>query len=717
MANSHADAKHEAERDAEQARQALTSGDLPHAIHHIGCALVSDPTRPEWLSILNEIIGKSPDPLALVPIQDGVDFVTAATRAWIQGTIGNYPDALSLIGNVAKTRPDVPFLVWAEWWLGREGVVQSMDFDTLMSAILVPVMRIASSCPTPMDDTDDRKPNVEAGWRLVQRARQAHPQEFFIFIIEATVSKRLGQFDHALALAHHAATLKPNFTSHAAVAGVLRDMDRIDEAVAAFREALKHENDISAYLDIGDTYLEANRLEDAARAYQEALKVEAEHPWAEASLVYLRYRQEGQLADKVQLMRMRDDDRNDRAAALLGRIEPKMEYVNWLPRGGDASCNAVRSILERMFEDPAKHHGSVFKLSLSHVESPSVIAAFRLQMEMWGPHVGLEYKIENVPQPDPRVPKAQVPFQLWAWQPDGSPMPAVQKPDPAVGRVVFELCEEPYHLIDVWAPRARELARGLVQQMGPQAALQHLLGTMAHAPRPPSSSHRVLMWVQRVQVAAAMLIAHLDEGWQGSVRQQALYALAYGPVDWSVDAAIVALAYLARTDPAIRADVLQVFGWLRQQIPREGFTCYELPLAASWLHLGGHDAATEQQLRQWIDAIMDGTSTTGSQVRSFELVPKPFDQAAEMAKAQQAQTELAAGAGGDPDPVVFPGQPVARLSDYVRLMKGMQTGDMMGAIGSFGLDMTSYGSVAMAWGQRLAADPTLTARFSQMMAH
>lgn len=711
MANSHPSP----EQDAEQARQALAAGDLPHAIHHIGSALVSDPTRPEWLSILNEIIGKSPDPLGLVPIHDGVNFVTAATRAWVQGAIGNYEDALSLIGNVAKTRPDVPFLIWAEWWLAREGAIQSMDFDTLMSAILVPIMRIASGCPSPMDADDDRKPNVEVGWRIVQRARQAHPQKFFVFIIEATVSKRLGQFDHALALAQHATAVESNFTSHAAVAGVLRDMGRIDEAVEAFRKALKHENDISAYLDIGDTYLEAKRFDEAARAYQDALKVEEDNAWAAASLVYVRYCKEGQLADKVRLMRMRDDDDNERAGALAGRIEPRLEYVNWLPRGGDASCNAVRAILERMFENPAKHHGSVFKLSLSHVESPSVIAAFRLQMEMWGPHVGLEYKVENVPQPDPRVPKAQVPFQVWVWQ-DGTPMPALQKPDPAVGRVVFELCEEPYHVIDSWGPKARELARQLVQRMGAQAALQQILGCMAHPPKPPSSSHRVLMWVQRVQVACGMLIAHLDEGWQGSVRQQALYSLAYGPVDWTVDAAIIALGYLARTDPAIRADVVQVFGWLRQQIPREGFTCYEFPLAATWLHLGGHDPATEQQLSQWIDAIMDGTSTTGSRVYSSELAPKPFDQAAEMAKAQQAQAELASGGGGDPDPMVFPGQPVARLSDYVRLMKGMQTGDMMGAIGSFGLDMTSYGSVAMAWGQKLAADPTLTAKFSQMMA-
>jgi hypothetical protein len=46
----------------------------------------------------------------------------------------------------------------------------------------------------------------------------------------------------------------------------------------------------------------------------------------------------------------------------------------------------------------------------------------------------------------------------------------------------------------------------------------------------------------------------------------------------------------------------------------------------------------------------------------------------------------------------------------------MQGGDMMGALGKFGLDMGSYMTVAQAWGVKLAADPLLTAKFSEMMA-
>ena len=40
---------------------------------------------------------------------------------------------------------------------------------------------------------------------------------------------------------------------------------------------------------------------------------------------------------------------------------------------------------------------------------------------------------------------------------------------------------------------------------------------------------------------------------------------------------------------------------------------------------------------------------------------------------------------------------------------------MQGALGRYGLDMMSYGTVAQAWGAKMSADPTLTERFNRMM--
>jgi len=60
-------------------------------------------------------------------------------------------------------------------------------------------------------------------------------------------------------------------------------------------------------------------------------------------------------------------------------------------------------------------------------------------------------------------------------------------------------------------------------------------------------------------------------------------------------------------------------------------------------------------------------------------------------------------------------QPFAKPSDYVAIMEGMQTGDMMGAFGRYGLDMMSYGGVAPARGAKIAADPVPTDKFTRMM--
>lgn len=113
---------------------------------------------------------------------------------------------------------------------------------------------------------------------------------------------------------------------------------------------------------------------------------------------------------------------------------------------------------------------------------------------------------------------------------------------------------------------------------------------------------------------------------------------------------------------------------------------------------------------------LEAMGVTGQEQAALnQITSNQQDMHLRMAQQQQAQREVNEGGGGDPDPEVFPGQPVARLSDYVAILKGMQTGDMAGALGRYGLDMMSYGTVAQAWGAKLAADPMLNEKFARMM--
>jgi hypothetical protein len=338
---------------------------------------------------------------------------------------------------------------------------------------------------------------------------------------------------------------------------------------------------------------------------------------------------------------------------------------------------------------------------------------------------------------------------------------------------------------------------------------------------PQNSEFDGFIWTYRCQVATAIVLSHLGP-WESGPGRGALYSLLYGPSDWTTDAAIIAMYFRAKENPALRPEVENMFQWMRGQIPEKGFTSWEAPLAHSWRALGGHSPEVERELDAWItryhrsyskknrvlpperryggltlrqyaefsverDAIMAKQGYTGrlGNIAKFGQAPPPgmqelcdrfgvpmggvggvvhpyiqewqeamngnpdlhreflelgreiqlekqgvsaeekaaldnildgnMDMHERMAQAQQAQRAVAEGNAGDPDPVVFPGQPVAKLSDYVGIMKGMQTGDMMGALGRYGLDMMSYGGVAQAWGAKMAADPVLMEKFTRMM--
>jgi hypothetical protein len=102
------------------------------------------------------------------------------------------------------------------------------------------------------------------------------------------------------------------------------------------------------------------------------------------------------------------------------------------------------------------------------------------------------------------------------------------------------------------------------------------------------------------------------------------------------------------------------------------------------------------------------------QFKETDTSKPAFDLEGEISKAQIASAEV--GAGSDLDEVVFPGKKVAKLSDYVKIMKGMQKGDMNGALQAFGLSLMDWGAVATEWGQKFASNPNLNIKLAQMMA-
>src|SRR6185437_13510116 len=325
------------EQDVSLARDALAKGDLGHALHHIGCALASNPMQQEWMGVLNQVVGQiaqQPDPLSLVTIEGDTSFIDGANRAFVLAWLRKWEEALDLITDVAEVRPDVPYLLWAEWWLTQPGAIESMTWDQFAGGILVDLMKIAASCPPKMDKDDPRYVNVQAAARIIGLIRNVHGNRSFVWIVASVIGRRLGANDDVLAMAQHAYKLEAAWNSATTVANVLRDLGRLDEARQWFHRAMDHDQDaVGAWLDCGDMMLDADRLDDAIAEYQRVLKKEPDHPWAVPSLRYAEYKKLGDPNRKLALLRMTEQgDGNERAQELAHRLDPPRPFVTFLPR-------------------------------------------------------------------------------------------------------------------------------------------------------------------------------------------------------------------------------------------------------------------------------------------------------------------------------------------------------------------------------------------------
>jgi tetratricopeptide (TPR) repeat protein len=606
----------------------------------------------------------------------------------------------------------------------------------------------------------------------------------------------------------------------AAAANAFRQAGRPDEAEQHARQALNIDpKDNSPLFDLGWAFMDAKRYDRATQLFHELLSREPDYEDAKPSFHYARFRGYHTPEDKNALFVLREREWwSQLTRNLCEELEPMEVYYTFLQGPGDATANAARSFARELMPI-LRCCGQGLECSIGleskFLEAPSVSLAFELAMRSMGARGSLDVKVEEIQQPDPRADKAQTQYRLWGYR-ETTPHKLYPAADPRAQQVVASIAQQLYRQ-DVWDSAARAVA----EQWGAQW-LHGFLAVMTDPPAPPAEAgFDAFYWTYRCQIAAALVLSHLGP-WESGPGRGALYSLVFGPSDWTTSAAIIALGFRAKGNPALRPEIEQLFGWLRGQAPARGYTGWEYVLAYVWLGLGNHPEATKVGIEGWLnqldedpaksnrvkpptrryggltleeyaefsterDRIMGSAGQRGigavlsavaspppELVKLFERFALPLrtdnfgklnlyvpewqealnnsrdlqerfielqemqsfakmgvnaeekaaldnirdgnmDMHLRMAQAQQAQHAIAQGDAGDPDPVVFPGQRVAKLSDYVGILKGMQRGDMLGALGHYGLDMMAYGQVATAWGAKMAADPVLTEKFSRMM--
>lgn len=547
---------------------------LVHGMSHLAELLVFDPGRGEWLELLERYLGRQ-GPEELLPEEEERYFATEAVRAFVLARQGDLKQAVELLLEVNQAKPATRYLeAWVLGWLEPEGAFESLP-QTVAQLVLAAAL---GAYPEHRVLTVQRQRALKRFAALAKRYARHFPASEAIDMMIAGLYRKAGLFDEGLRYARAASAQRPSWHNAVAEGLILRERGETDAAREAFGQALVHDpDDLAARLEAGDMYFNLEDWERARSWYEQALAIESRHPWAYPSALWCTWRTESDApfpdeAFPDELVILARDEGNGRAGSLLSRFFP---YVGYLPQPADASANVLRQVMEEYRgQEPGDGVGEL-KLTLSDVEAPSNAIAFRLGLRSIGVEGELVVSYENVASPDPREPVEPVPYSLWRREGDRL-VPALPPPPEQVTVLIAEIAALPYDPQQGWARASR-----VAEQLGRDPAEQ-VLACMVHPPEVPAGID-VLEWIPRVQLAAAEVIAHLDDGWEDSVRRAALLSLVLGPRDWTTQAAILAISHLVRDHEVIAPDVHEAFTKLQEARPDSGHACYEHALYSCWV--------------------------------------------------------------------------------------------------------------------------------------
>jgi tetratricopeptide (TPR) repeat protein len=566
--------------DLRVATEAAARGQWAHSLTHLARALADDPANPQALALLERVLKSTRDPLRYVPLarEGETPYQVVGLRAYIHAWCGQLDEAVSLIRQIYGAVPGTPFSPWLVEWLASPNSTGKVQPQTITTFTAVLIAKFRSDSPGAVRElTEQLRP-------YLVRFCQAYPRENQLAgMTSILVRKLVGRVDEAMAIARAAYQACPGYWPAVALAGACRDKGDLPGAIQACRAALKHDpSDLHVRLDLGDLLSNTWQIAEGLEFYRQVLDREPEHPWAFPSYLYYRHQLDpaGAWGDQLEQYATQHPQ-NERAAKLVEQLDP---YDRSLPGPADATINLLRQAADQ------KADIHQFEIELSSLESPSARLAVELyQIECYG-RANLTVRIGQIQQPDPRLPRGAVDRVLWRYS-GTDPQPAVGPPSRGTAQAVAVLAARPFRAQDWW-----DMAGQIAAKLRPKS--QDLLGVMIHPPRRPDQ-FPVWLWLHRVQVASAFLLGRLDSGWQDSERKRVLFSLARGPMDWSVEAAIIALAQLALHEPTTVPDIANLYLELLNSLPSTGGVPYLHALSVCSARLPSAPQELQQALDEW----------------------------------------------------------------------------------------------------------------------
>jgi tetratricopeptide (TPR) repeat protein len=571
------------------ARGELEMGrNLEHGASHLANLLTYDPGNPEWVELLERYLAAAgPDPESLIPRGDKLYFGTEAVRAYIWQKQERLADAIQLLVDATAAKPDARYLeAWGLGWLEPPGAVESLPPPLGLRVFSTALGRLPEARQSPAP-----KLRQAQRWaRLCERFVRVHPGDGVTLMLKAGLLRKAGRYDDAESAVRPAVDGAPDWHTSTALGLILREKGDPDGAADAFRLALDLDPaDLSARLEAGDTYLEVGRWQAALEWYTEVLAKDSRHAWAHPSAVLCRWK----LTDEeshLRALKQLAQQGNARAQELGYRT------FSAAPREpADATANVLRQIRQMILEKPAESAGGEVKITVSNLEAPSNLLAFRLEMAALRHDIRLVWVVDRVPTPDPRRAIGEVKYTLWRYE-GTDPAPGLPAPSDAVVGSIAELASGPYEERVHWARASR-----VAEELG-AARVGEILAAMVHPPAVPAGTH-ALAWLPRVQRAAVEVAAQVDEGWVGSARRDALLSVLLGPRDWATGEAIRVLSRLGCENEAIAPDIHDAFQALADHRPDRGYWPWEVALYRRWLELPHLFPDEREGLKRTLDAL------------------------------------------------------------------------------------------------------------------
>lgn len=574
------------EEDIEIALRALADGDYPHAAFHVAMALADDPARADWLDLFDHIVGSAPDPDALVPLDGGNAFYgEAAARARVIARTGQPALGLELLLQVVAAVPHLPFETWAMDWLDDVS-----DADELPH---LPLGRLLGTLCMPSIGRLSTRAAEKAQLGRFAALAQAfadHPSSAnqpVTLAMGSGLMRRLGRVDDAIGLAGASLASAQTTFGYSALGLAHRAAGDWDGALEAFAAAGSLEPEDPSYpAECGRALWSAERYAEATSAFAAGLTLGDDN---EAAMSHDYCAVKADLPpgdDPTWLLRWLGDDAHPDDIRYL--VTPT---VGWMPEPSEATVNVMIQLWDEYGPDPSDQD---FTFALSALEPPSALLAMAHWVSGSSDLAQSRVTVERVQLPDPRRTFGPGPLaqeHLWRYE-DTLAIQTVPPPPPEVGALVAQVATAPYFL-----PRWWEAAKGGAAALA-DASDEALLGTMVHPP-PRNPDVPPWLWVYYHQIAAALIIARLDEPWSAGRRHRLLMGLAFGPTDWTVGAAVLALGQIALEEPDATTEIASFFEVLRERVPDNQDCCFAQALCHAYLALPcrpGHERTAFEDL-------------------------------------------------------------------------------------------------------------------------